>query len=306
MRPRQLYSCAVVELSSWMRGLESFGTVFRNGCVGPGMDAWVRVFRVVFRNSLSEWMRGFESFGTVFRNGCVGPGMDAWVEGLSVKSLSEIPKVDAPVDGRVFGLSERSFGMWMVGVGSSVFRNGLSECGWSGSKWMVGSLVFRNSLSECGRPRPQPRRGGIAGGVLNSWSEVKWGGLAGSCGRAGGGLGRGRRRSFGHSVFPSGEDRGDAQSTLLSQTGEQSVLSETTESASLSRARSVANRRARAVEKGNESALSETSQQSAFCRKPPRERCRKPLSTRSVANREQSALLCPLQAWSSIATCNGA
>ena len=276
-----------------------------HGCVGWslsersfGMDAWV-----------PEWMRGFESFGwsfgTVFRNGCVGSslseqsfGMDAWVpewmRGLKV------------FRSKVFRKYQKWMRRWMVG--SLVFRNGLSECGWSGSKWMVGSLVFRNSLSECGRPRPQPRRGGIAGGVLNSWSEVKWGGLAGSCGRAGGGLGRGRRRSFGHSVFPSGEDRGDAQSTLLSQTGEQSVLSETTESASLSRARSVANRRARAVEKGNESALSETSQQSAFCRKPPRERCgkplsrarsaeRKPLSTRSVANREQSALLCPLQAW---------
>ena len=58
-------------LSEWMRGLESFGTVFRNGCAGPGMDGRVSVFRVVFRNSLSEWMRGLESFGTVFRNGCV-------------------------------------------------------------------------------------------------------------------------------------------------------------------------------------------------------------------------------------------
>ena len=141
-----------------MRGLESFGTVFRNGCVGPGMDAWVRVFRVVFRNSLSEWMRGFESFGTVFRNGCVGPGMDAWVEGLSVKSLSEIPKVDAPVDGWVFGLSERSFGMWMVAfeVDGRVF--GLSER--SFGMWMVGfevdGRVFGLSEQSFGMWTPPP------------------------------------------------------------------------------------------------------------------------------------------------------
>ena len=118
------------------------------------MDAWVGVFR----NGLSEWMRGS-------RNGCVGSslseqsfGMDAWVEGLSVKSLSEIPKVDAPVDGWVFGLSERSFGMWMVAfeVDGRVF--GLSER--SFGMWMVGfevdGRVFGLSEQSFGMWTPPP------------------------------------------------------------------------------------------------------------------------------------------------------